>query len=629
VPRAGLALFFLALVVAHGARDAALVVRWWDEFRTGRFSLGAPGREETRNHLLMQEENVLYLAAFREVVDGRLLGGDDYVYETKHVLAPTPLVPRLLGGLALFVAGRDTGWAVALLHLLHGAGYVVLFYTLRAARLPSLVAACVVTAMLVAGQGWAFDGIAAKVLLFDRIGPALMYGTHRFIAPILTLPFFFAFLIPLFRDPRVSRRGTAIAVGVLGGLGAYVYYANLFVVAIVGPVYLALAAWLWPEHRRNHVTAALVALLTIVPFAVLVLATRSGLPADYLARVGSSQFGRGRHLAWINPRVVVTFAVLYALVPVAAVVAAARRAAGPPRMPGLRAWARACATTLSGTAAAPLVLLALVNVAACVVPSVLQFAVDLPQPSRIYARLGAACNVITLGVLGWFVVARWMPPRPAHRARWRAAVIVVVALVLAGVVGYQARAGWTSATEAYDIAPAHTAVTQALRARAWPCVVSSSSAVLDSLVTSRTRCDSLAPNILLSVVSTDEAVDRHVASWVLERRSLDDVLAFFRLRAVPPGDHRRVVCAVGGDGADRQGWYTDGLALTYHLAPCRPAEVRARIVATYTRYMAAPDEILRRYRVDFVYSASGDLHPAIRDRFTPAGVPGLFARAGG
>ena len=178
-----------------------------------------------------------------------------------------------------------------------------------------------------------------------------------------------------------------------------------------------------------------------------------------------------------------------------------------------------------------------------------------------------------------------------------------------------------SSTAPYEVAPAHAAVVAALRERTWPCVVASSSPVVTSLVTARTPCDALAPVILLSTVSIREAVDRHVASWVLEGRSRDEFLGYFRLRDVPRTEDDQPGCV----GTETY-WMTDGIMMTHHLAACRPTLLRATIIAIHDRYAAAPDEILRTYRVDTVYSVTGRLHPTVRARFEPGAVPGLFER---
>ncbi|HYE91897.1 MAG TPA: hypothetical protein VEA38_12790 [Terriglobales bacterium] len=584
-------------------RDAALLARHAPEFRDGRFSLAAPGIEGMGRHVVVHEANVLYLAGFREVYDGRLRPGDDYLFETKARVSLAPIVPRLVGGALLALAGGDTDRVVLLLAAAHVVSYIGLFLILRAVGIGALVAfAAAVTVLALTELPELPSSPLVRGLALDRIHARLHDGTGRFIAPALTLPFFLLFLWAVVRDPLLRRRASAPLVGLSGALGFYVYYANFFVTALFLPSYLAIVMLAAPAQRRRALAALLWFAAAAAPFALLVLAARAaGLTEEYVARAGTSRYGDGVHLAVWHPVLLLRYTVTCTLAPLAAA--------------AVLAWRR-------HAAAAPLAILAGVSFIAAVVPGVLQLAVDLPQPDRIHSRLGAFVNVLTLIVTVCAVAAGLAPARLVALAPvGRAAVLGYVAAVVVFVAHGELREAAATPSAPYAIEPAHLRAVDALRGEPYPCVVASSSRIASSLVTARTPCDTLTSNILLSTATIAEAVERYAAGWALEGLPLEGLLALFHVEALADHDRFRHACV-----REHEHYYTDGIAMTHHHAPCRPHELRTRLVAAYERYAAEPARILTSYRVDYVFSPGGGLHPAVASSFTATGIPGLFRR---
>jgi hypothetical protein len=159
-----------------------------------------------------------------------------------------------------------------------------------------------------------------------------------------------------------------------------------------------------------------------------------------------------------------------------------------------------------------------------------------------------------------------------------------------------------------------------------PCVLSSSEGLLASLVTARTSCDVLGPNILTSSVSTQEALDRHVAIWVLENKPLSSIIKHFRLNNLSENEPYRENCALPDDSVVGN-HMLDGLILVFHHGPCYPLKIKEAVKKSFQKYQETPELIFENYRVDWIYSRSVSVLPEIQKFFKQTNIKGMYKKA--
>ncbi|MCK5214143.1 MAG: hypothetical protein KAR05_02165 [Candidatus Omnitrophica bacterium] len=624
-----LSLCFSLIVGIFVGKEAGFISKNYQEYQSGVLAISTPGRDKYDDI----EENLVYFPGFRGVYDFKnAFWGDDYIYENRDVMQPTPLGPKLLGGLFLILARGNNDECLILIHIFAALAFIVMYKVLRAADIP---------------PHWSLL-IVAFVLFQNRAT-----DFTRFIAPALTLHFFFLFLLYLFKDPLIQNKKSCFWIGLMGALNFYIYYSNFFVIAMALSCYLFILFFLYPTHRKHYLLTFMWYVIFTVPFVVIYLASKQYLPADYILKIGMSKMSPNirTHWAWFGAKYTLKNLLIFVFLPVGVITLPffIEKKNGGERINALLSfqWKRVSsvfnAYRLYFVEKRNLLLIVfgIICFIVMVIPGILQFLINIPQPAQVKRRLGVIFPAFFYGMV-FFYIWNYVCKLLGDNSVWkkisqskipRVAVYGMGVFLLAGVFQQQWQKGENQGKDLYVLDKPLMDVVDYLNEQSYPCVLSSNERMLPFHVVSRTHCDILAPNIITSSVSSMEAVDRFIAIKVLEQRELNEVLDYFRLSVLGPGDKYREVCHRNGPGSTMdipiKNQQTDGLGLAFHHGPCEPYAVRDFIRERFQEYNEYPNIILQKYRVDYIYSAQNQIHTNIANEFSQTEISGLYQRIRG
>ncbi len=693
-------LFFTILFGVFVAKDGYILYKS-SQNDEQTYSISSPG---TLNSEIL-EDIYLYMPSFREIYDFQVPWSDDYIYENKSTLQPTPIVPKILGGLLLILSFGNTDilmiWVflfctlsyfliykcflklgfsplsslgAVLITLIPSAPYIsimrgpidvslklginpiistvfltvllivflwfflkkkqYIFHKILSPRVLSIFFALVIGVIMIVASLWLLKVIFIEQRSFE-------WYLLRLYSPSLTFFFLVAFLFYLFQDPLIQHRKSSLLIGGVGGFNFYVLYGNFYCISIFLACYLTLLFFLYPKNRKNYFKTVFFFLLTILPFMCIYIISMFNLPEEYMLKVGMSQYtteGRYHWAPQLEYEKIIQYFSAYILAPVFLCLF-------------IQAFSYRLEYSQKDRYVAPSVLqylqqsftpqhlsllaVGMMGVITYISPIFVQELINLPQPDRIFQRSGGLFPRINSILFIWIsfkVLLTFLPkfkqiyfsinPKINNKIRFIAYLIIILILSLGSMTRLNSLNDIDFKTHVID--DKYLLVLEMLKEGESPCVLSSSDGLLISLVTARTSCDVLGPNILTSSISTEEALDRFVAIWIIENKSLSSIYKYFRLDNILEKEPYRENCFLGR-GYEKNNML-DGLLIVFHHGPCNPLKIKDLVKKSFQKYNKKPELIFENYRVDWIYSRSGNISHSIQNIFQETNVKGMFKK---
>jgi hypothetical protein len=543
------------------------------------------------------DESAMYMSTIRKLADGQYRSTDPYLVEHHNDASIRPKVPVWIGFL-LYELGGGTNGGVVLLHtLIPAAGALLLMRLCSVFVAPSIALA--ITVASVCGIVFATNQYLEWLRLIDVPGPFTynpewhLFGGivdhmhyNRFFSPGITLPLLLVGLIPLTYDVDLRCRSSRAVMGLCLGLQLYSYPHGIIFLGAVAIVAVGLGvcaepgscknAKLWEAGKR---LAGLAGWFTIAAIPYVFQSARFhhlAASGDIIARVGladeCANSVRVPVFIWLG--VAVIFKIC------------AGRAAGS------TSW-----INISDGRDRLWLSLIIASGSSIWLAGMLGYWSHFPQPWLLPLRIVSyfVPLLVVYPATQWFKAAR----APWSTSRWLARSMKAATVAYCALVAFAEFSAAKTNARQYELTEEMARFRDAIQSTSSAnSVIMTDNLRLAAWLVCETDRNSFIGYGASSNASNVEMIERFMIPSIIVGRSFED---FYRTQYLGSNGLP--------DGPSGEHW-----ALHHGSTALKNIFTDNRLKKTYERLEAmSPEALLRRYRVDFIYSRSEQ----ISRRFSP------------